>query len=134
MNLYFVIYFALAIAMLGALTWALLQIGERMSDCPVNGNTIKALSLTVATGFAAVGLGGVTLLAIMIPMAVSAPLQGFLGALGIAFVGLGFGFSQALSTMRDAVPGNRTPNLPARAGEPGKVSPALSAADTIASA
>ena len=62
--------------------------------------TARAASVTIATGFAAIGAGGVILIGAILPMMEQAPLAGFLGALGFAALCLGLGFTQAVGTLR----------------------------------
>lgn len=62
--------------------------------------TARAASVTIATGFAAIGAGGVILIGAILPMMEQAPLAGFLGALGFAALCLGLVFTQAVGTLR----------------------------------
>lgn len=103
MLMIFVCYFAIALATLAGLTVMILRIGAMMSDCPISGATARSASITIATGFAAIGLGGVTLAAILLPMLIDAPAVALLAALGLACLALGLGFTQAVATLRVVV-------------------------------
>lgn len=94
-------YALLAFAMLIALCIMLLRIGAMMSDCPDTGQRMRISAITIATGFAAIGAGGVALIGS--GLIVSLPqtsLFGLTAALGLAALCLGLGFTQAVATLR----------------------------------
>lgn len=87
-------------ALLAVLTLMILRIGAMMADCPQNGPAIKTASVTIATGFAAIGAGGVTLIVALLGMLQLEPILGLLLALGLAALCLGLGFTHAVGTLR----------------------------------
>lgn len=95
-----ILYIALGFGTLAALATMILRIGALLGDCPQSIRTARAASVTIATGFAAIGAGGVILIGAAMPLAEQAPLAGFLGALGFAALCLGLGFTQAVGTLR----------------------------------
>lgn len=94
------LYIALGFGALAALATMILRIGALLGECPQSKRTARAASVTIATGFAAIGAGGVILIGAVLPVMAQAPLAGFLGALGFAALCLGLGFTQAVGTLR----------------------------------
>jgi len=94
------IYIALAFGALAALATMILRIGALLGTCPDSSQTARAAAVIIATGFAAIGAGGVILIGAVLPMLPDAQLAGFLGALGFAALCLGLGFTQAVGTLR----------------------------------
>ncbi|WP_299025025.1 hypothetical protein [uncultured Sulfitobacter sp.] len=94
------LYMALGFGALTALAIMILRIGALLGDCPQSRATARAAAVTIATGFAAIGAGGVILVGAMLPLLANAPLAGFLAALGFAALCLGLGFTQAVGTLR----------------------------------
>jgi hypothetical protein len=104
MSFLFTIYFALAACALVALSIMIFKIGDALSDCPVTGRAAKAGSLTIVTGFMAIGAGGVLIFAARELAALrEMDIQGVMAALGISLLCLGLGFSHAVATLRDVV-------------------------------
>lgn len=93
-------YAALAFAILIALSIMLLRIGELMAVCPENGPRIRVSAISIATGFAAIGAGGVALIGAGLIVAADAQLFGLAAAVGLAALCLGLGFTQAVATLR----------------------------------
>lgn len=94
------LYIALGFGALAALATMILRIGALLGECPQSKRTARAASVTIATGFAAIGAGGVILIGAVLPVLAEVPLAGFLGALGFAALCLGLGFTQAVGTLR----------------------------------
>lgn len=94
------VYIALAFGALAALATMILRIGALLGDCPQSRTTARAGAVTIATGFAVIGAGGVIMIGTALPLLDDAPLAGFLGALGFAALCLGLGFTQAVGTLR----------------------------------
>ncbi|WP_298858188.1 hypothetical protein [uncultured Sulfitobacter sp.] len=109
------LYIALGFGALAALATMILRIGTLLGECPQSKRTARAASVTIATGFAAIGAGGVILVGAVLPLMAEVPLTGFLGALGFVALCLGLGFTQAVGTLRalmfDAQP--KAPNTAA---------------------
>jgi hypothetical protein len=111
-------YFAVTLATLLALARIILQVGRLMGDCPQTGAAARAGAVAVASGFVAIGLGGVILTAAAIPGVASnaAPAElavVVLLAVGFACLVLGLGFAHALRNLRAIVqPAKVTPLEP----------------------
>lgn len=93
-------YLGLSLAILVALSLMILRIGTLLSDCPQRGRIIHAAAVTIATGFAAIGLGCVVLIGAVLPLfandlMITVPL-----AVGFSALCLGLGFSNAIATLR----------------------------------
>ncbi|MGL5011740.1 MAG: hypothetical protein ACRC6I_17835, partial [Paracoccaceae bacterium] len=89
-------YFAIALGLLVALTRMILVIG-RATEC-------QPSATAIATGYLAIGLGGVTLIAALIPVFATPYSDGFpeivtLMAMGLASLSLGLGFTHAVRTL-----------------------------------
>lgn len=56
--------------------------------------------MTITTGFAAIGAGGVILIGAVLPLLAAVPLVGFLAALGFAALYIGLGFTHAIGPPR----------------------------------
>ncbi|KEJ88885.1 hypothetical protein [Sulfitobacter donghicola] len=95
-----VLYIILGFGALTALAAMILRIGTLLGQCPESSAAIRAAAVTIATGFAAIGAGGVILIGAVLPLLNDAPMVGFLAALGFAALCLGLGFTQAVGTLR----------------------------------
>ncbi len=95
-------YFAVALATLLALARMILTIGKALADCPESGRAARAGSITIATGFIAIGAGAVILIAAGLAMAGTHP-PTMLLAMGLACLILGLGFTHAITTLRSVV-------------------------------
>lgn len=110
-------YFAAATTALLALAAMILAIGKSISDCPQTGRAARAGSITIATGFVAIGAGAVILIAAALPTFDASP-QATLAALGFICLILGLGFTHAVTTLRQVVDSARpataavTPDTP----------------------
>lgn len=101
MTLLILSYALVAFTMLIALCIMLLRIGAMMADCPINGPRMRISAITIATGFAAIGAGGVALIGAGLIVALpQTSLFGLSAALGLAALCLGLGFTQAVATLR----------------------------------
>lgn len=94
------IYIALTFGALAALATMILRVGALLGDCPQSRAIARAGAVTIATGFSAIGAGGVILIGAVLPLVPAAPLAAFLFALGFAALCLGLGFTQAVGTLR----------------------------------
>lgn len=93
-------FIGLSLITLVALTRMILLIGTMQQTCPENGPVARLVSVTVATGFCAIGAGGVLLIAAAFPVLSEAPVVAFFMGLGLAVLCLGLGFSHAVNTLR----------------------------------
>lgn len=96
-------YIALAFGGLTALCIMILRIGAMVGTCPATGAAVRAAAVTIATGFAAIGAGGVILIGALLPLNVGQPTVAFLLALGLASLCLGLGFTHAIGTLRAVI-------------------------------
>ncbi len=96
-------YILFALTAVGALTLMILRIGAMIGDCPVSAARARAVSITVATGFAAIGTGGVVMIGAVLPFMAKAPFAALMLALGFAALCLGLGFTHAMGTLRAAL-------------------------------
>ena len=96
-------YITLALAALIALCIMILKIGQLIGDCPQSKTAARAAAVTVATGFAAIGAGGIILIGAVLPLMEDAVLTAFFVALGFAALCLGLGFTHAIATLRAVV-------------------------------
>lgn len=99
-------YIVAGLATVGILTAMILIIGRMQENCPTTGPAAKLVSMTAASGFASIGAGGVLIISFVIPMMPNQPLIALLGALGLAAICLGLGFTHAVNTMRLVLAGN----------------------------
>ena len=97
------IYIGLGFGGVAALTAMILNIGRMVRQCPQTGDAAHAAAVTIATGFAAIGSGGVILIGAALPLLVEMPLVGFMLALGFAALCLGLGFAHAVGTLRAVI-------------------------------
>ncbi|MEP4036911.1 hypothetical protein [Pseudophaeobacter sp.] len=96
------LYLGLGLLMLLSMALMILKIGSLLGDCPRTGRAAKAAAVTIATGYAMVGLGGVVLIGAAIPL-LEGGLLALLPALGLVAICLGLGFSHAVATLRAVV-------------------------------
>lgn len=96
-------YILFALATVAALTTMILRIGAMAGDCPVTQARAHTVSITIATGFAAIGSGGVIMIGAILPFLQNAPFAALLLAMGFAATCLGLGFTHAMGTLRAAL-------------------------------
>ena len=96
-------YITFAIGTVIALTAMILHIGALVGDCPITGARARAVSISVATGFAAIGAGGVIMIGSILPVLAHTPFAALMLALGFAALCLGLGFTHAMGTLRAAL-------------------------------
>lgn len=96
-------YFAVTSIGLVLLARMILKIGTLLSDCPQTGRAAPSAAMTIATGYSAIGLGGVLLIGAAIPILADESGAMLLGALGFAGICLGLGFTQAVTSLRGFV-------------------------------
>lgn len=100
---YAILYLVLALGTLVALAGMILKIGNMLGGCPQAVRAARAAGVTIATGYAAIGGGGVILIGAVLPVLADAPLMGLMLALGFAALCLGLGFAHAIGTLRAVV-------------------------------
>lgn len=121
------LYFALSLSALVALTMMILRIGVMLGACPINGPSARSAAITIATGFLAIGAGGVCLLAALITLIPQENPVSLLIVLGLASLALGLGFTQAVATMRDVIAQITRATSAAQAGTARPAQPGASA-------
>ena len=104
-------YFAVSASALLALAAMILAIGKSLGDCPQTGRAARAGAITIATGFTAIGAGAVILIAATLPAFDSAA-PATLGAIGLACLILGLGFTHAVTTLRAVIDSARPTAAP----------------------
>ncbi len=111
-------YTILSLATLIALSRMILEIGKMLGDCPKTVATARAASVTIATGYSAIGTGGVLIIAAVLPLLHQTALVALFSALGLATICLGLGFTHAINTLRTVIapPRQTTPDI--RPAEP----------------
>lgn len=95
-----VTYVTLALGALVALSLMILKIGTLLGECPNQNPAAKAAAVAIATGFAAIGAGGVILIGATVPVLADRPYLGLMLSLGLAALCLGLGFSNAVAVLR----------------------------------
>jgi hypothetical protein len=107
MTLPILAYFAIALGTLIALARMILLIGRSMAECPQTGRVARAAATSIATGFLAIGMGGVILIAATIPaLHPQDPTSQAIVVLfnaGLASLILGLGFTHALRVLHAVV-------------------------------
>ena len=108
------LYLTSALGTVMLLTLMILRIGALVGDCPVAQARARAVSITIATGFAAIGAGGVIMIGAVLPALGDASFAALMLALGFAALCLGLGFTHAMGTLRAAL----VPHQPDQAPDP----------------
>ena len=110
-------YFALALILTLALSYMIMKIGTLLGNCPASGQAARAAAVTIATGYCAIGFGGVILVGALFVGSNTIGLAGLFGALGFVSLCLGLGFTHAIGTLRavvaQAVPPTQMNAIPA---------------------
>ncbi len=114
------VYLILTSGLLSALTYMILCIGRYLNNCPGGAEAARPAALTVACGFAVIGLGGVATIGAAFFLVDHSP-AAVLFALGSATICLGLGFTHAVATLRAVL---REPAAPAPDATPAPVADA----------
>ena len=107
-------YAVIGLSTLVALASMILKIGKMLGDCPESKSAARSAAVTIATGFCAIGAGGVLLIGAALPIMGNDAAFGVLVALGLAVLCLGLGFTQAITTLRAVLRGADLPKEPVR--------------------
>ena len=108
---YALTYLTAGLIIVALLSYMILKIGALMSQCP-QGRTdtsagtnpgARTAAITIATGFAAIGSGGVLLIGAVLPLLADMPELGVVLGLGFVALCLGLGFTQAVATLRSVL-------------------------------
>ncbi len=102
-------YAVITLSVLIALASMILKIGSMLGDCPQSKAIAKSAAVTLATGFCAIGGGGVLLIGSVLPVLQSSAAMALIAALGLAVLCLGLGFTQAVTTLRAVLKGGDAP-------------------------
>jgi hypothetical protein len=116
------LYLGLALLMLLAMALMILKIGTLLGECPQSGRAAKAGAVTIASGYAMVGLGSVILLGAAIPL-LEGGLLALLATLGLVAICLGLGFSHAVAILRVVVREALDAGAPTAPQQPYSLSP-----------
>lgn len=100
---YIAIYLFLSLGMVVAMTMMILKIGHLLGDCPDTGMAARTASVTIATGYAMVAIGGVVLIGAGLASFDRTGAEGLLPGIGLAAICLGLGFTHAIATLREVV-------------------------------
>jgi hypothetical protein len=100
MLIYIAIYFAAALIILTSLVMIIIKISGDMSDCPQRGKGLKSAGIAIASGYWAIGLGGIILIAAAIAALDFGQLPAMMLGLGFVSMCLGLGFANAVATLR----------------------------------
>jgi len=104
MSLILASFFLVTAIALAGLSYMIFQIGHALSDCPTTGRAARAGSLTIVTGFIAIGTGAVMIMAAgVFTTFASIGIEAAFAAIGLSLLGLGLGFTHAIATLRDVV-------------------------------
>lgn len=96
-------YAAISLSVLLVLAIMILRIGSILGECPETGQAAKSAAITIATGYSAIGAGGVLLIASVLPILARDAAIALIPALGLAVICLGLGFTHAIATLRAVV-------------------------------
>ncbi|WP_299141924.1 hypothetical protein [uncultured Tateyamaria sp.] len=107
------VYFNLALGAVAALAVMILRIAALAEICDAGPERAHAAGITVATGFAAIGAGGVILIGAGLFVLPDAPYAALMLALGLAALCLGLGFTHAVGTLRAVLAPPFVPDQPA---------------------
>ncbi len=61
-------YSILSLGTLAVLAFMILKIGRLIGDCPRSGAAARSAAVTIATGYSAIGAGGVLIIAAALPL------------------------------------------------------------------
>lgn len=103
LTVYQIVYLALGVISVLALSATLTAIGRAARSCPVSGAAAGVATLGVTGAFAAIGLGVVSLIGAVSAEARAAPITVALGQYGSASVMLGIAFAIAAVSLREAL-------------------------------
>lgn len=105
------LYLALGLGVTAILTAMIVKIGRTMQDCPQNGPASRTLTITTATGFAAIGTGGVLLAGAALSLAGNDLAMALPLVTGFVTLCLGLGFLRAMEALRDNLPAQPAPAM-----------------------
>lgn len=101
-------YFTITLATLLALARIILHIGRVMETCPQSGLTARGAGVAIASGYLAIGMGGIVILSAGIPAFGNHANPTELAmvtllTIGFACLTLGLGFAHAMANLRSLV-------------------------------
>lgn len=100
MPIIFIIQIALSLAAVGLLSKMIIKIGAMVDHCATTPQQAKTVSVTVATGFIAIGSGGALLISVGVSTLLDVSITGLMISLGLTSLCLGLGFVHAIATLR----------------------------------
>ena len=78
----------------------ILKIADMIGPCPVTSASPRVVAAPIAASYGAIGLGGILILAAMLPVADDLIQLAAIAALGLVAVCLGLGFTQAVTALK----------------------------------
>lgn len=102
-------YAVVSLAVLVALASMILKIGAMLGECPDSRAMARSAAVTIATGYSAIGAGGVLLIGAVLPIMRDDAVLAVVAALGLSVLCLGLGFTQAITTLRAVLKGADAP-------------------------
>ena len=100
-------YLCVSLMVLIALGGMILRIGSHLGDCPAGKSAARTAALTIATGFAAIGTGGIILGTTPLIVLTDGSHAALFGMMGIVSLCLGLGFTHAVATLRAVLQGDK---------------------------
>ena len=97
------LYFILGLGAVAALSLMILRIGALAGNCPETRRRAHVITISVATGFGAIGAGGVLMIGATLPWIVESSFAALMLTLGFAALCLGLGFTHAMGMLRAAL-------------------------------
>ncbi|MEP2890633.1 hypothetical protein [Tateyamaria sp.] len=112
------LYFILGLGAVAALSLMIMRIGALAGNCPHTRERAYVNTLSIATGFAAIGAGGVLMIGAILPLIAGGLFSALMLPLGFAALCLGLGFTHAMGMLRAALVDPTAPQQGQRAPQP----------------
>lgn len=94
------IYLGISILGLIIMVAMIIKIADMIGPCPKTGASARVIAAPIAASYASIGLGGILILAALLPIAGEFGQLSSLAALGLVAVCLGLGFTQAVTALK----------------------------------
>ncbi len=93
-------FLGLSVLALVIMVMMILKIADMIGPCPVTAASPRVVAAPIAASYGAIGLGGILILAAMLPVADDLIQLAAIAALGLVAVCLGLGFTQAVTALK----------------------------------
>lgn len=113
-----ILYFNLGLGAVAALVAMILRIGALAGNCPQTRERAYVNTLSIATGFAAIGAGGVLMVGATLPLIAGGLFAALMLPLGFVALCLGLGFTHAMGILRAALVDQTAPQQGQPAPQP----------------